>query len=95
MDRWRRGEEAGAAAAGRIACADSEADSEADSAGVSLGRRPVATTATAGLAAQRGKKPCILFEAFFFPYLEKKCVWRNKLKIMLKHPLKSSILLPN
>ncbi len=25
----------------------------------------------------------------------KKCVWRNKLKIMLKHPLKSSLLLPN
>jgi hypothetical protein len=55
----------------------------------------VATTATAGLAAQRGKKTLHIIRGFLFSYLEKKCVWRNKLKIMLKHPLKSSILLPN
>jgi hypothetical protein len=46
-------------------------DSEVDSAGVSLGRRPAATTATAVLAALRGKKILHIFQDFFFQ--EKLC----------------------
>jgi hypothetical protein len=42
-----------------------------DSAGVSLGRRPAATTATAVLAALRGKKILHIFQDFFFQ--EKLC----------------------
>ncbi len=67
-----------AAAAGRTSCADSEVDSEVDSAGASLGRRPVATTATAALAALRGKKNPAYFSGLFsskekFVFGEKYC----------------------
>jgi hypothetical protein len=57
-----------------------------DSAGVSLGRRPAATTATAVLAALRGKKILHIFQDFFFQ--EKICVWRKILKFMSEHSLK-------
>jgi hypothetical protein len=83
MDRLRHGEVAEAAAAGRTTCADSEVDL----AGVSLVRRPAATTATAVLAAQRGKQnSCIFFRTFFFQ--EKNCVWRKILKFISELSLK-------
>ena len=63
--RWRHAEGAEAAAAGRTSRAVSEVDSEVDSAGASLGRRPAATTATAGLEALRGKKILHISQDFF------------------------------
>ncbi len=79
MDRWRHGEVAEAAAAGRTSCADSEVDSEVDSAGASPGHRPAATTATAVLAALRGKKILHISQDFFLPR-KNLCLAKNIVK---------------